>query len=171
MYFQTSHRRAEGPPVKGTPVHQARASTVRTGAAYPLLKSSIGKDQHAAASGRRSAGHETGRTRQSHAAASRVQSRLLPRPREGGAVPRTAASTRRPERRSTGRPASSPPAREGSSTEDRAAGASQPAKGPERTVFRSGHPGEAGKPSLPSFTVMILPQVHLRKPCYDFYFL
>jgi len=29
------------------------------------------------------------------------------------------------------------------------------------------------KPILPTygFTVMILPQVHLRKPCYDFYFL
>ena len=27
------------------------------------------------------------------------------------------------------------------------------------------------QPSRLSFTIMILPQVHLRKPCYDFYFL
>jgi hypothetical protein len=41
---------------------------------------------------------------------------------------------------------------------------------PGRVLFAS-NGGRRVKPLRVNATVMILPQVHLRKPCYDFYFL
>lgn len=38
-------------------------------------------------------------------------------------------------------------------------------------THKTGRASRAGSPLLHSLPLMILPQVHLRKPCYDFYFL